>query len=77
MDWYMDKEYQGQPVDLSTYILTGGVTLYARWAKELKITFDRNYAVRDGEITTVISEITGYSGYPITLQMCIRDRYNS
>ena len=67
MDWYMDKEYQGQPVDLSTYILTGGVTLYARWAKELKITFDRNYAVRDGEITTVISEITGYSGYPITL----------
>ena len=67
MDWYMDKEYQGQPVDLSTYILTGGVTLYARWAKELKITFDRNYAVRDGETTTVISEITGYSGYPITL----------
>ena len=67
MDWYMDKEYQGQPVDLSTYILTGGVTLYARWAKELKITFDCNYAVRDGEITTVISEITGYSGYPITL----------
>lgn len=41
MDWYMDKEYQGQPVDLSTYILTGGVTLYARWLKELKITFDQ------------------------------------
>ena len=67
MDWYMDKEYQGQPVDLSTYILTGGVTLYARWAKELKITFDRNYAVRDSETTTVVSETTGYSGYPITL----------
>jgi hypothetical protein len=41
--WYLNPDFTGEPVNLKTYVLEGGVTLYARWAKLLSIDYDWNY----------------------------------
>ena len=43
MGWYLTPDFDGDPVDLETYLLQGGVTLYARWAKVVAIRYDWNY----------------------------------
>lgn len=43
MGWYLTPNMSGEPIDLANYVLTGGVTLYAGWAKILTITYDHNY----------------------------------
>ena len=61
MDWYLNAGFTGNPVDTENYKLTGGIDLYARWAKELDIRFDRN----DGSANSEHVRLTGYSGYPL------------
>ena len=63
MDWYTDPEYKGSPVNLDTFELTGGVHLYARWAKLLTVQFDRN----DGTEDSKYEEVTAYGGYPLPI----------
>ena len=63
MDWYTDPQWTSEPVNLETYEVTGGVELYARWAKMLTVTFDTN----DGSEKTLWEEVTAYSGYPLPL----------
>ena len=63
MDWYTDSKWTSEPVNLETYEVTGGVELYARWAKMLTVSFDTN----DGSEKTEWEEITAYSGYPLPL----------
>lgn len=66
MDWYLDAEFKTQKLDLSSYILTGGVTIYAKWARELELTYDRNDPVpNDDGQSTVIQQMVGYYGYPV------------
>lgn len=66
MDWYLDAEFKTQKLNLSSYILTGGVTIYAKWARELELTYDRNDPVpNDDGQSTVIQQMVGYEGYPV------------
>ena len=61
MDWYLNAEFVGNPVNTENYKLTGGIDLYARWARELDIIFDRN----DGSSDQEHAKVTGYNGYPL------------
>ena len=48
-------------MNTENYKLTGGIDLYARWARELVIIFDRN----DGSSDQEHAKVTGYNGYPL------------
>ena len=63
MGWYTNEEFSGEPVNLETYRLSGGMDLYARWAKMVTVSFDRN----DGTDAPLYAETTGFVGYPITI----------
>lgn len=63
MGWYTNEEFSGEPVNLETYRLSGGMDLYARWAKMVTVSFDRN----DGTDASLYAETTGFVGYPITI----------
>lgn len=63
MGWYTNDEFSGEPVNLETYRLSGGMELYARWAKMVTVSFDRN----DGTDAPLYAETTGFVGYPITI----------
>lgn len=66
MDWYTNADFEGNPVDLETYVLKGGVHLYARWAKEVPVIF----YVNDGsdETENPYFEMIGFTGYPLTME---------
>jgi uncharacterized repeat protein (TIGR02543 family) len=59
--WYLSDDYAGEPVDIESYILAGGVTLYARWAKILSIT----YLWNDGERGTYYETVEDL-GFPMS-----------
>lgn len=63
MGWYTSDEFSGEPIDLETYRLSGGMDLYARWAKMVTVNFDRN----DGTDAPIYAETTGFVGYPVTI----------
>ena len=63
MGWYTNDEFSGKPINLETYRLSGGMDLYARWAKMVAVNFDRN----DGTDAPLYAETTGFVGYPITI----------
>lgn len=68
MDWYLDAARKTQKLDLESYTLTGGVTIYAKWARELTLTYDRNDPVpNDDGQSTVIMQTIGYDGYIVPL----------
>ena len=61
MGWYTDSEYKGTPIDLTAYTLSGGVHLYAKWAKLLTVSFERNDSTENG----VIQEMVAYENEPL------------
>lgn len=63
MGWYTNDEFSGEPINLETYRLSGGMELYARWAKMVTVNFDRN----DGTDAPLYAETTGFVGYPVTI----------
>ena len=63
MGWYSNAEFTGEPVEPENYLVSGGMDLYANWAKMVSVVFDKN----DGSEETFYTEVTGLVGYPLTL----------
>lgn len=42
LGWYLSPDFAGEVVDLAHYVLAGGVTLYARWAKVIAVKYEWN-----------------------------------
>ena len=63
MGWYADPECSTQAIDLETYKVSGGMDIYAGWAKIVDILFDKN----DGSADTLHAQTTGLVGYPLGL----------
>ncbi|MGM9603445.1 MAG: InlB B-repeat-containing protein [Faecousia sp.] len=45
--WYLTSDFSGDPVDPTEYVLTGGVTFYARWEKNAILTYELNYGEQE------------------------------
>ena len=45
--WYLTSDFSGEPVDPTEYVLTGGVTFYARWEKNAILTYELNYGEQE------------------------------
>ncbi|MCD7766609.1 MAG: InlB B-repeat-containing protein [Lachnospiraceae bacterium] len=58
--WYLTSDHSGEAIDLSSYTLSGGITVYAHWEQIVSVTFDWNY----GE-AGIYSWIMGYLGWEI------------
>lgn len=58
--WYLDEAFT-QEVDLTTYVPTADVTVYAKWTVE---SFDINFEENGG---TAVSDTTAEYGKPVTL----------
>lgn len=41
--WYLTSDFSGEAIDLSTYTLSGPVTIYARWEQIVTLIFEWNY----------------------------------
>ena len=63
MGWYTNSDFTGEPVSLETMKATGGLHLYANWARMVSVIFDRN----DGTEPSEYEETVGFVGYPLTL----------
>lgn len=63
MGWYADPECSTKAIDLETYKVSGGMDIYAGWAKIVDILFDKN----DGSADTLHAQATGLVGYPLGL----------
>ncbi len=63
MGWYTDQECSTQAIDLEKYKVSGGMDIYAGWARIVDVVFDKN----DGSENSVYVEMTGLEGYPLTL----------
>ena len=63
MGWYDNAAYEGDPIDLDTYVLSGGVEMHAKWAKMVDVRYDRNDGSKE-----LYAETTGLVGYaPVTV----------
>lgn len=58
LGWYDNPDFSGDPVDPTEYVLTGGVTFYARWARIAILTYELNYG-EDLDPYTVSAEYVG------------------
>ena len=45
--WYLTSDYTGDSVDPAAYVLTGGVTFYARWKQAAVLTYELNYGEQE------------------------------
>ena len=56
--WYFDSDGTGEPVELTEYVPTGDVTLYAKWAAPCHVTFNANggylYGYKDITVDTIV-----------------------
>ena len=41
--WYLTPDFSGESVNPASYVLTGGVTFYARWKQIAVLTYELNY----------------------------------
>lgn len=62
MGWYDNAACEGDALNLETYVLSGGMAMYAKWAKMVDVNYDRN----DGT-AELYAETTGFAGYPLTI----------
>ena len=59
--WYLTSDCSGEPVNPEEYVLTGGVTFYARWEKTAVLTYELNY----GEPEKPYSMALEHVGMPV------------
>ena len=59
--WYLTSDCSGQAVNPEEYVLTGGVTFYARWEKTAVLTYELNY----GEPEKPYSMALEHVGLPV------------
>ena len=61
LGWYDNAEFTGEAVDPTAYVLTGGVTFYARWGRIAILTYQPNY----GEKMDPYAVNLEYAGMPL------------
>ena len=61
LGWYTTPDFSGEAVDPTAYVLTGGVTFYARWGRIAILTYQPNY----GEKMDPYAVNLEYAGMPL------------
>lgn len=55
--WYLTPDFTGEAVDPAEYVLSGGVTFYARWAKVAVLTYELNYGEEKTTYATALEHV--------------------
>lgn len=59
LGWYLTPDFSGEAVDPAAYVLSGGVTFYARWARIAILTYELNDGVERDEPYAMALEHAG------------------